>query len=284
MILYKYVSHDVGMKILEGNSIGFTKPKYFNDPFESEAAFPPSDSANPIDRMLRQTANVGLRGVLKDSYGVLSLTRQSLNPLMWAHYANQHKGMVIGIDCTINEFTCEKSNTIPVQYGNVIYSETKPNSPLLKNASFDLSKSFSFSLDHFEKLQRYFLFKASCWSYEEEVRVVKCLEAIEGSSPNKSGLILSKDERGHALQLLKLPKGAIKEVYLGERSAELHIDQAPHIISTIRSYQPQAQIYGCKISEESWTLDSFDLEGTVNAMQRAPKLNNNHTSVSFKNS
>lgn len=38
--LYKYVSMPVAKLILEGSKIGFTKPKYFNDPFDQPAAIP----------------------------------------------------------------------------------------------------------------------------------------------------------------------------------------------------------------------------------------------------
>lgn len=57
MILYKYVSHDVGMKILEYGSVGFTQPCHFNDPFEVEASYPSTEGSNQIEVMLNGIRN-----------------------------------------------------------------------------------------------------------------------------------------------------------------------------------------------------------------------------------
>jgi hypothetical protein len=37
MILYKHVSLEAGLKILESRAIGFSEPRDFNDPFETAA-------------------------------------------------------------------------------------------------------------------------------------------------------------------------------------------------------------------------------------------------------
>ena len=39
-----------------------------------------------------------LQNEMNNRFGVLSLTRNPTNLLMWSHYANEHKGVVIGID------------------------------------------------------------------------------------------------------------------------------------------------------------------------------------------
>jgi hypothetical protein len=77
MILYKYVSFKGGLKILESNSIGFSNPWDFNDPFEMAASHGllPNSSFAPL--VLRK---------LMETTAILSLTRSPLNPLMWAHY------------------------------------------------------------------------------------------------------------------------------------------------------------------------------------------------------
>ncbi|MDR4497425.1 MAG: DUF2971 domain-containing protein [Candidatus Scalindua sp.] len=64
--------------------------------------------------------------MLKENYAVLSLTRSPLNPLMWAHYGQEHSGIVIDIDINGAGFTNEKNNFVPVHLGNVIYTQTKP--------------------------------------------------------------------------------------------------------------------------------------------------------------
>ena len=271
MILYKYVSHDAGMKILQNGSVGFTQPCHFNDPFEVEASYPLTEGSNPIEVMLNGIRSWAKKSNWKENTGVLSLSRQPLNPLMWAHYGNEHKGMVVGIDSSINEFTCEETNFVPIQYGSVIYTNIKPNSPFLSKPTepIKVGGTFHFPKGQLERLQRMFLYKPACWAYEEEVRVAKCIKGIETNSSIKSGTFTTIYVDGRPLYLLDLPKGAIKEVYVGARSEFLDADKALDLIKSIRSYQSQVNVYGCKISNSSWELDSFELEAAANkALQR----------------
>ncbi len=112
---------------------------------------------------------------------------------MWAHYGQEHTGIVIGIDVNGAGFTNEETNFIPVHLGNVIYTQTKPNTDLMSETanSFFHEKTEHFPKDDFEGLQRAFLHKPICWSYEEEVRVVKCVyyKLLEGYE-----LIRNKEE------------------------------------------------------------------------------------------
>lgn len=271
MILYKYVSHDAGMKILQNGSVGFTQPCNFNDPFEVEAAYPSTEGDNPIDVMLNRIRNSGKKSIWKENTGILSLTRQPLNPLMWAHYGREHTGMVIGIDSAISEFTCEETNLVPIQYGSVIYTNIKPDSPFLSKPTepIEAGGTFHFPKGQLERLQRMFLYKPSCWAYEEEVRVAKCLKGIEDGTSIKSGTFTKICVGGRPLYLLNLPKDAIKEVYVGARSEYLDANKALGLIQDIRKHQPQVNVYGCGISNSSWSLDSFELEKAANqALQR----------------
>jgi hypothetical protein len=266
MILYKYVSLEAGMRILQNNSIGFTQPSYFNDPFEVEAAYPVRHNSNPVDGFFSTLRNELKKNTWKTNTGILSLTRQPLNSLMWAHYGLEHKGMVVGIDCAINEFTDEKTNLIPVQYGNVIYTNVKPNSEFLTKPTeaIEVAGTFHFPRGQLERLQRMFLYKASCWAYEEEVRVAKCLKGIETNSSIKSGDFCTIEVSGRPLHLFQLPIGAIKEVYIGTRASELTPTTALKLVRDIREYQPNVEIYGCKVSRTSWSLEAFNLELSAN--------------------
>ena len=261
MILYKYVSHTAGMKILENNSLGFTQPCHFNDPFELEASYP-SPNGNTFKDVIDDIRNWGKKSIWKENTGILSLTRQPLNPLMWAHYGAEHTGMVIGIDSSIEEFTCESTNLIPVQYGSVIYTNIKPIENFLSTPkkALEVGGTFHFPYDQLEKLQRTFLFKPMCWSYEEEVRVAKCLKGIETSKTIKSGTFTQVNIKDRPMYLLDLPKGAIKEVFVGVRSQTFENEHYAIFLETIKKMQPQVRVYGCKISSNSWSLESFNYD------------------------
>jgi hypothetical protein len=47
MILYKYVSFDSGSRILEAGSISFTRPEFFNHPFD-QPAYPDERGETPL--------------------------------------------------------------------------------------------------------------------------------------------------------------------------------------------------------------------------------------------
>ena len=51
--------------------------------------------------------------IYDDNYGALSLARSPENRLMWAHYANEYCGAVIGLDTSVAGFSCLKTNFVP---------------------------------------------------------------------------------------------------------------------------------------------------------------------------
>jgi len=94
---------------------------------------------------------------------------------MWAHYGDNHRGMVIGIDSARADFHNEETCVLPAQYGSIIYSNSKPVHAYHRSDSFEViqGRLKRFQPNVLEALQRSFLHKSSEWAYEEEVRVVK---------------------------------------------------------------------------------------------------------------
>jgi hypothetical protein len=97
MILYKYVSFEAGKAILGRNSIGFSQPKCFNDPFDLPT-YPPEPAPNPVESLFSDVRTWVKNHIWAENTGILSLTRTPTNPLMWAHYADKHQGVVVGLD------------------------------------------------------------------------------------------------------------------------------------------------------------------------------------------
>jgi hypothetical protein len=130
MILYKYVSFEVGSKILECSSVRFTQAKFFNDPFDLPT-YPESKGDNPVEGIFAKLHTMAKQFIWADNTGILALTRTPTNPLMWAHYADNHRGLVIGIDAEAAGFAEEKNNLIPAQYGSVIYVSKSQDQPFV---------------------------------------------------------------------------------------------------------------------------------------------------------
>ncbi|PYC03798.1 hypothetical protein DMX12_09315 [Pseudomonas sp. MB-090624] len=118
-ILYKYYSYAGGKAAIRSQNLGFRKPEYFNDPFELTAL---SNSVGPVGKQETLKARIDQ---LKDQVAILCMTRSALNPLMWAHYADQHQGFVIGYDVSGPFLNSPEYNLITVDSGDVLYTNTK---------------------------------------------------------------------------------------------------------------------------------------------------------------
>ena len=253
MILYKYVSFEAGKKIILGNSIGFSQTKFFNDPFDLPL-YPEEDFDHAIAGMFAGLHTMAKNYIWAENTGISSLTRTPTNPLMWAHYANKHEGMVIGIDTVIAGLTREESNLIPAQYGSVIYVSRRSNEPFISKPQTGLAvgATHHFPADHYEKLQRLFLHKPMCWAYEEEVRVVKCLKGVSSESsetPSGQFKIVKVDNRD--LYLLNLPPNSLKEVYLGIRADDTASDDLFH---ESKKLHPLLSVYECSLDRSNLAM------------------------------
>lgn len=253
------MSFSAAEAVLNSNSIGFAKPSTFNDPFELEAGYPNKDG-NVAETLFSGARNWIKRSIWADTSGVLSLTRNPVNPLMWAHYGDEHKGVVIGIDMEKAGFFDVKSCLIPAQFGNVIYTVTRPTHDLVQSHDCDpitVGCTFHYPHGHTDKFQRLFLHKPSCWTYEEEVRVVKCLSDRDSNGENKSGIFTDIVLPNKTLYGYKLPKGSIKEVYFGLRhefSKNTQNEMAPFT----RKY-PDVVFKNCYLSGDSWNVEVSNL-------------------------
>src|SRR5665647_580539 len=111
MILYKYYGYSAGLTALLSEKLGFRCPNYFNDPLELSF---PIDQSDPKAIQLAQ----GLE-VLRESVVILSLTQTPLDPLMWAHYGEEHKGFVIGYDISDPFLNSSDYNLVTADEGAV---------------------------------------------------------------------------------------------------------------------------------------------------------------------
>ena len=191
MILYKYVDSDTAELIIQNSTLKFSRASSLNDPFELTGLHYGSEEQYKNQTLKFLSASM--------SYGILSLTRAPMNPLMWAHYGkgtnyDDKKGIRIDKD---------NGSHAGVVFG--IDASTKPHNPYInsENQNFFEGMQFQFNPDFLEALQRTFLYKPSYWSYEEEVRVVRNISRCSG-------------------EIQPIKKSSIKEIYIGIRNAYKH--------------------------------------------------------------
>ena len=224
MILYKYMSFKSACSIMDNNSIGFSCLEDLNDPFEGTAiCFEESDD---LSAKLQKNPH---RNRLSRNYGVLSLTRNPLNSLMWSHYGDDHRGVVIGIDMKKANLLDESSCVIPANLGEIVYTSTMPQNVLPSSTIESLmsvgNEYRCFRSHQYDLFKNAFLMKDLEWGYEEEVRVVKNIKGNDSSRystskfENEAGNWNQVTVMGRPLYCLSIPKESIVEIFLGCASA-----------------------------------------------------------------
>lgn len=230
MKVYKYVSEASFKLILDGQRIGFSHPRDFNDFFDRPWISPehflhpaPDIPGIPDTERKRKAQNVADRW---NAHPISSFTRTHDNALMWAHYADNHKGVCIEFDTALANIA-SMDLLIPIQFGSVIYVK-RPYRPIPGTVTPDEFTNQlprlgddRFAIDNYERLQRLLLTKPIAWSYEEEIRVVgPSTEMMQwgglNQTPDGKWSRYTKGDGTKGYGLLMQP-GAITRVFLGLR-------------------------------------------------------------------
>jgi Protein of unknown function (DUF2971) len=202
MLLYKYRSLDEKSaeythRIITDREAYFSKTSAFNDPFEFRprltleatkaefAAYLDALYQRKFPLLNRQQRKESISAILRDKTrnhksaeamqtlrngldeinqfcGVLCLSGDPSNILMWSHYSDCHAGVCFGFDAT-------STNSFFSKAQKVIYQENYPTANLIK--------------DHPSAYQdKIILTKAKFWEYEQEWRIV---EHKKGSGAQK---------------------------------------------------------------------------------------------------
>lgn len=188
-VLYKYrdTNRDRLEQIIVANKLWANNPSKFNDPFD---CFPFIDTTGSYEeaidyinaRILRTGTTVsrhdrrslareiqkkGLEGVDEaastpdiwretlNSFGVISLSKDDNNILLWSHYAENHTGVCIGFATDSEPFNL----TYEVDY--------QLERPIFRPLAADRTNL----------MERILLRKASIWHYEEEWRHVRVVSS-----------------------------------------------------------------------------------------------------------
>jgi hypothetical protein len=208
-MIYKYTSQKIAENILDSGKIGFTRVSYLNDPFEFDFRSLQEISAEKVpkeiqDMMDLPAAYKAKRNWIENHAGNLFLVFSGSlidnNNIMWAHYAESHKGVVLGFGEAINifgeryygrydeNFTLDSNNELNkyIKYFQVQYSKVKfinrIGSPFIEPLKW----------------------KSIDWNYEEEFRSVMFEKDI------------NKKDYDNGI-LVDFPKDGIYEVIFGYR-------------------------------------------------------------------
>lgn len=195
----------------EEGFIRLSQRSALNDPFEAAFCqksldelveyFDESKSWDPEFGELSYSEYVKLR---MNNIGVLSFSENKENLLMWAHYANEHKGVVAGITCLegvsifenlFTEITCISTYWMGDEWSS-FNGIPKPVSyrkgMRYRNDKFDYDYS-NICIEGADRiLHEIFLQKSDEWIYEQEHRVILRLEQADRVSIPSLNLIKNK--------------------------------------------------------------------------------------------
>ena len=240
------------MKMLKSPAIRFAQPEYLNDPYECHLTF---DRIKCVDsyRTFRKLSQPELTdeelercveiaedqlvidGLLeyrkrRNSFGVLSLTEDPLQMLMWSHYGDEHKGASVELDLW-------DSNLRPGSEGGDKYSD-------LQQVKYASEKVFGVPLP--ETIINVLSTKAIDWSYEREWRLIRTLNTLREAD--------AKNE----IYVCDLDLSAIKTIYLGARFPADKIPDLSNITSSPEG--KHIKIIKLDIAPHKFELRETDIE------------------------
>jgi len=163
------------------------------------------EALNPEN--LNKNYSENFKETFSNTFGVLSLTQNPDNLLMWSHYSESHKGFLIEFEQNADFFDqrINKIDTIR-KLKKVDYVNKRPQiDKLFKSEKVEQD-------DYLEEIMNlFFLTKSDVWSYEKEMRIVLPLE----NSNKTVGL-----PNGEKIYLINIPADIIKSVVFGSQIEE----------------------------------------------------------------
>ncbi len=168
-----------------------------------------------------------LQNVFNSSIGALSLSEDPKNELMWSHYAEEHRGYILGFDSTHSYFNQPVSGSDELRYLRKInYTKTRPNINLMNTNGVEL-----------------FLTKSINWQYELEWRIIRPFtEATE---------VLDKNP--YPIYLFSFPEKAFSEVILGFRMSDEKKKIIQHKLANDDNYS-HIKLYQAQLDESDFMI------------------------------
>ncbi|WP_429161504.1 DUF2971 domain-containing protein [Aeromonas media] len=200
--LYKYFSN-LDVDYFSNPSFKLASANTLNDPFETVLAKElltalelVTDKQSPSYKMFKRM--FGEEAKLEQSYdtlfkmcGIISLSETQHNLLMWAHYANQHKGLCVGYSSDVlDNVKFPRFVKIPVNKKPV-----KINYDSKKIFDFEYDLDYSTDNDLFKTaLYKVLTTKGDDWIYEKEHRIILPMNVADRLLVLKGGRVETEHE------------------------------------------------------------------------------------------
>jgi hypothetical protein len=250
--LYRYMSIEKGVSLIDNYQLNVSSPLDFNDPYDcdpslitiSEDFILKTIKQNPFSKGFTSSPNFKNSHIFKKTVadfrrnkskliknkilsrvGIACFTEKNDNKLMWAHYARNHAGICI-------EFSIEKL----IDCFSQIALIEKSKSGFFLTIKYDTKKEnyiYGGEDNNTSSLLLWLKTKSIDWEYEKEVRFIW---------PRWDGADIT------------LPSSVIKNVYLGYKIKD---EDEEKLKSLCKTNFPDASIYKMELSEEEYGLNAI---------------------------
>lgn len=210
------------IEMLSSPSIRFTQPDFLNDPYECHLTldrdalmadyrkYRKGHTPEMTDEQLNQSVKMAEEQLVIDallnyrkrrlSLGVLSLTEDPLQLLMWSHYGDEHRGVVVELDISHPAIR-------PDSNGRDTYSGIK---------KVTYSKDKVFGIPMLDTIIDVLSRKSLEWEYEREWRLIRTLNLTRKITPD--------------VFVVDFNLSAVKSVYLGARFPAERLEEMTQLL------------------------------------------------------
>ncbi len=247
---YKYLPCE-RISYINDELLRFTQPSALNDPFECLPQKPDEEkfrktiaviknatlklgfpASKRLDQLSAEKLYLEAYQNINNEIGILSLSQNWNNALMWAHYTNSHKGFCLGFDKKhrLFRYYLSKGTEESISTHEVVYSKNRVEIPL----------DFREKKITFEP----YITKSIDWQYEQEIRVLATLNLCE-KKINSTPVDIC---------LFKVPHNSIKEIIMG-----LNIDNNTETQITDFCKKNSISLFKSKLSETLFDMSRIQI-------------------------
>ncbi len=217
-----------------------TTPKEIETYFTNWANTHPTEFETEYNRILKETIDtfkanqpIMVKGIpegINKTLGILSLTRDPDNLLMWAHYTNNHAGFVIEFDENHTFFSPRQSGGETL-FGlkDVKYYEERPHIEALLGVSWNWDLLFTF--------------KSKPWEYEKECRMIQLLSKADQIINNPAGNIY----------LFSIQTESIKSIIFGLRMSNIDKQKIIQLVNNDIKYS-HIKLFNTTMEDNSFSI------------------------------